>query len=208
MFTETYDAVNTLLSTVEADALSHVKVFLGIKDDNIDKDELLKSYINAASQGINEETKRELRSRTQTEFHTGDSTNVLIPYQYPITAVTSIHDDLGRDYAAETLIDSDDIVVMNDRLKMTIRLDGSVFTNGFAHGGNNIQLIYVAGFNPIPNDLRQACLELIKYWFQNTESNRSNIKTRSAGDGNITFEIDDWPMYTQRIIRNHKRKFL
>ena len=205
-FTETYDAVNTLLSTVEADALDHVKIFLGIEDT--DRDELLKFYINSASQGINEQTYRELRERTQTEFHTGDGSNVLIPYQYPVNSVTTIHDDLGRAYDAETLIDAGDIVVMNDRLRMTIRLDGSVFINGFAHGGNNIKLVYLGGLQPVPSDLQQACLELIKYFFQNTESNRSNVTTRSVGDGNLSLKVEDWPAYTLRIIERYRRKFL
>ena len=207
-FTETYDAVNTLLDATEVDALSRTKFNLGVADENTDRDKQITALINEASDAINTQTFRELRKRTSTEFHTGDGTNILIPDQYPIVSITTLHDDLGRVYDAGTLIDNGDLVIMENRNKQTIRRDGSRFLNGFAHGGNNLKLIYVVGLDPIPTDLRRACLDLIKYWWQNTEENRANITTRSAGDGNISVEVEDWPKYVTRTVERYTRKFL
>jgi hypothetical protein len=41
-------------------------------------------------------------------------------------------------------------------------------------GSRNIEVVWVAGFNPVPADLKVAALELTAHWFRNTQQQSAN----------------------------------
>lgn len=53
-------------------------------------------------------------------------------------------------------------------------------------GSRNVEIVWTAGFNPIPADLKVATLEMIKHWWVNTQQQSSN----RLGAGGAAQEYD------------------
>lgn len=52
----------------------------------------------------------------------------------------------------------------------------------FFPGSRNIEITYVAGFNPVPPDVWQATVDLVAYWWRNTQQGSAS-QVRPAGGG-------------------------
>ena len=196
-FNPTVDTVNQLVD------IDTVRAFVGAKSDDADQENMLKFYINSASWFCNEKTDRLLKSRALTEYYSGDGSNTLLTDQYPITALTNVYDDLDRVYGSDTEIDSDDLAIMPQGLAYKIIYDGGTFTSGV----RNIKIVYTAGYTTIPYDLQQACLEIIAYFFKNSDENRFGVTSRTVGDGSLTVETTNIPKSAMKILENYRKKW-
>jgi hypothetical protein len=94
-----------------------------------------------------------------TEYFDGKGKATIYPTYLPLTSITSIYDDLDRDYEAGDLIDDDYYVMYDNR----VALDGQRFANGL----KNVKLVYRGGYTATQlasddlSDLRQAaCMYL------------------------------------------------
>jgi len=183
--------------------LDTVNAFVNGNTGDAEQQKILTYYINSASAFCNLYTDRKLKSRALTEYYSGDGTNSIITNEYPITEITAIYDDLDRTYGSDTLIDSDNLAILPDGLAYKIVYDGGTFQVGI----RNLKVEYTAGYTSIPNDLQQACLEVIAYYFKNTEDNRFGVTTRTMGGGSVTIETTDIPKSALRILERYKRKW-
>jgi len=190
------DTDNQLVSV--DDALS----FIGIPSDDT-RMEKLQFYINAASWYCNKHTRRKLKSRSLTEYYNGDGTNVLLMKNYPITAITHIYDDLSRAYGSDTEIDSSNLVYMPEDLACKLVYDGGVFSVGI----RNIKAEYTAGYTTIPYDLRQACLELVAYYWKNTEEGRFGLISQQLADGSVRLETTTVPKSVLQVLDLYRKKW-
>lgn len=50
----------------------------------------------------------------------------------------------------------------------------------FFPGRRNIEVVYIAGFNPIPPDLWLGTMELVAWWWRNTQQASRNAPTRGS----------------------------
>lgn len=196
-FNPTIDTDNALTDQDTATA------FLNGDASDADQQKMITFYINKASSVCNLLTDRKLKSRSLTEYYSGDGTNTIFTNEYPITAITAVYDDLDRVYGSDTLIDSDDLAFLPDKLANRIVYDGGTFQNGI----KNLKVEYTAGYTTIPDDLEEACLEIIAYYFKNTEDGRFGVTTRTMGGGSITVETTDIPKSALRILERYKRKW-
>jgi len=196
-FNPSIDSTNALTD------LDTVNAFLNTDMGDAGQQRVLTSYINKASALCNLLTDRKLKSRSLTEYYSGDGTNSILTNEYPITAITAVYDDLDRTYGSDTEIDSDDLAYLPDGLAYKIVYDGGVFQVGI----KNIKAQYTAGYVTIPEDLEQACLEIIAYYFKNSEENRFGVTTRTMGGGSMTIETTDIPKSALRILDRYKRKW-
>ncbi len=73
----------------------------------------------------------------------------------PITSITSVHDDLDRNYGASTLLETTEYTFYEE--SGIVCRDGGLFQNGI----KNVQIIYVGAWTPatFPDDLE---LDVIK----------------------------------------------
>jgi len=117
-------------------------------------DEYIESLISVASSDIENYTGRKLRVRTyganglDAEIKNGTGTNKIYVDNYPITSVTSIHDDNERSFDAGTLKTAAEYMIWKDEGIIQLYSDavnGSKFSTGIA----NIQIIYTAGYGNI-----------------------------------------------------------
>lgn len=134
--------------------LSRLKEMMGIKVDDTTNDALLAEMIERVGKDLAGKCGRTFEyEATITEFHDGDGrARTLLVRRPPIVAVTTLHDDTGRDYLAAHLIDADDYVV--DKEAGLITLDGFAFATGL----QNIKVVYGGGYQVIPQDLEEAAL--------------------------------------------------
>ena len=132
--------------------LSRVKQHLN--KANTTNDDYLESLISIASADIESYTNRQLRVRTygvnglDAEYHNGDGSNKLYAKQYPIMSVTSVHDDVDRDFDSTTLKTATEYMVWKDEGIIQLLSDavnGSTFSTGIA----NLQLKYTAGYGTL-----------------------------------------------------------
>lgn len=105
-----------------------------------------------------------------TEFHDGEKDwDSIYTREFPISSVTSLHDDVDRAYGASTLLtENTHFLVYGDegRIQLIDSSGVSILTKreqGFFNPGfKNIRIIYVAGYTnnaAIPPSIRQACIE-------------------------------------------------
>lgn len=143
------------LTGSELTTTANVKEFLGIGTAVTDDDTFIQNLITRVSDDIEKECGRTFADATYTEYRSGDSTGLLLLDQYPINSITSIHDDIDRDYGADCLIDADDYSYYSD--SGIVELDGLTFCRGV----NNVKIVYNAGYTTIPTDLEQACIKRV-----------------------------------------------
>lgn len=96
-----------------------------------------------------------------TEYYSGNGERGYIYVKRPpIATVTSIHDDVDRDFDSTTLVDADYYVVFDDRVEMKY----SAFTKGL----KNIKIIYSGGYSTatLPADIRLAAMMQVAFVFK------------------------------------------
>ena len=166
--------------------LENVKESLSITDS--DNDSLLERLINAATELIESETGRRFKKTDHEE---------------------EIHDGIGKNLALENypILDSEDDVSNSDPVIKRIYSDGTDDTIdedsyrynkktgviyravGWPEGEDNISVDYTAGYDTIPADLEQACIDLVSYAY----NRRKNAGVKSEADGaySITYATLD-----------------
>lgn len=127
-------------------------------------------------------------------LYNGDGSDRLLLRQYPIISITSIHDDIDRQYNASDLLSSDDYYGEND--SGMIVLDGEVFTKG----KRNIKVLYQAGYKTIPEDLRGACEKLV---YADLIENTAGVNTAVSDE--VIYKPSKLRSAAFRIIDRYKR---
>lgn len=184
--------------------LAQGKTFLGIPTLETSHDSLVEDFINEASQMIETYCNRFLIQRTVIEYKNGNGRKQLILNQYPISSITSLHDDLNHSYGAETLIDASNYGIYGDQLNDNFYIER--FDSAFCRGQKNIKIVYVAGYllADIPADLKLACKIIIAFYYNKQQSKDWTTSTKSKGDENITV-IQGIPQSAIEILDKYKR---
>ena len=147
--------------------LADVKQWLGITDAL--SDALLTSLITRSSQGIRTWLARDLTEATLTENYDGTGTSRLSLRAFPVTAVSSvIVNGLVVPAASSPVVYG----YMFDKFGIYLTglnaVGGNLVPNMwvgsyFPRANQNVQVVYTAGFNPMPDDITQACIEQVGY---------------------------------------------
>jgi hypothetical protein len=138
--------------------LANVKEFFKITGTGMDA--LITNLIIRITKEIQNFCERKLFSDTYTQYYDGSGYQTLMVDEYPVTAITSIHDDDDHVYGTDTLIDSGDYIFNSgskNALSGLIKMDGSYFSRGT----ENIKIVYTAGYTTVPGDLEEACILMV-----------------------------------------------
>lgn len=160
---------------VRADALctlDQLELAIGVRTDELQKRE---QVIDNVTEAILDWTGRAIihnpgLATVTTEFHDGEADwDQLFTREFPISSVTSLHDDVDRVYGASTLLTENThfLVYADDGRIQLIDSSGiNILTKReqgfFNQGFKNIRIVYVAGYTDnaaIPQSLIQACVE-------------------------------------------------
>lgn len=161
--------------TIRVDALctlDQLELAIGVDTIELAKRE---QVIDAVTEAILDWTGRAIihnpgLGTVTTEFHDGEvDWDSIFTREFPISSVTSLHDDVDRVYGASTLLtENTHFLVYDDegRIQLIDSSGISILTKreqGFFNPGfKNIKLVYVAGYTnnaAIPPSLRQGCIE-------------------------------------------------
>ena len=166
--------------------LDDVKAFLGLEAPT--SDDLLNTLINNASAFIENYTNRVFAVTNYVEIRNGTG-NAKMPVQYaPITQLNSVKIN-DVDYTS--------YVKNTDNLIW--------FTNGniFPSGLMNVELNYMAGYDAIPSDVSQVCVDLVAYKFK--QKDRIGINSKTLGGEIVTFELRDIRVDIQNKLASYVR---
>ena len=158
----------------EFTTIDRLKTFLGITTTA--DDTLLTRLIAVATASIQAMTGRKLVYTTYTQkcYYKDDYLDVLLLDEFPAESITSIVDSNGN------TISADDYCLHSE--------DGMVYVEwladlSFLWWGDceYLTVTYLAGYETIPADLEQACIEYVKQMYSDRDLN-SNLSAEKLGD--------------------------
>lgn len=179
-----------------------VAQYIGLSDPSPDLD-LIDRLIDAAKDAIEAMTARSLSTATTyTEYHDAGRAYIYVRVP-PIVSITNLYDDAqtsARSIGSDDWIDDTDDSGQNYRAgKVELWNDESSF------GGDRLdaKVVYVGGWttSTIPQDLLQAWVELVSFWYNNTE--RTGIRSASQGGQSVQYDENHIPGPLQSVFRRY-----
>jgi uncharacterized phiE125 gp8 family phage protein len=202
------DALGTDVdSTVALVTLTDAKQYLKVTTSN--DDAILATLINSVSAWIQGYLKRNLVSKTYTEYYSGDGSNELILRNTPIVSITSIYVDSLRAWASDNLVDSTDYIIK----KGSGIVQAFNLLYGWTCGESNIKITYVAGYSigitggdgTLPHDIRLAVKRLLDLHYRMGYSQRKlDTQSESIGGMNTQFKDEDIPKDIKSMLDGYK----
>ena len=157
-------------------------------------DAMLARLITAASKYIQSWLNRTIASATYNETRDGNGGTRLFLGNYPVTAVASLSID-GITIPASPGPGQPGYVFN----QYAISVRGYTFTDDY----NNVVISYTAGFASVPQELAQACIDLIALRYR--ERDRIGLVSKGLAGETTTFSIKDMPSSVMTILNNYKR---
>jgi len=147
-------------------------------------DVLTQDLITKASFWVNKYTSRILAQQTFTEYYDGDGSDTLFLNNYPISSITTVHQDSDRAFGITTLVDSGDYFTYVDNRKLIG--DG----DSWDMGKQTIKVVYVAGYaiGSIPEDIVNAVTMLVDFWGKEYDAHRFGVTSTGSETSRITYE--------------------
>lgn len=180
--------------------LTEVKDHLGISDTS--QDSRIDKLITRASRRIMSFCDRRFIEETYTEYQHGRRSDSIVLRQWPAAKPTELYIDNSSEFAASTLIDSDDYNIMHDQL--VVLLNG----RRFHVGTRNIKVVYTAGylFANLPEDIVDNANRLVEYMYQMVEERRIGMRSKGK-QGESTSYVLDIPEFIQTGLMPYKRPY-
>lgn len=136
------------------------------------QDPTLQLIIDFASEWVQNEINRPVAPTQYTERHDGWAGSQIMLNQYPIIELVSATEFLSfggpielPESTPDNPVDGVQVNYLTGQLNRVFQ--GYSWPRPFFPGQRNVEITYVAGYNPIPPTLRIATLELIKWWWIN-----------------------------------------
>lgn len=160
--------------------LAEYKVYAGITSQT--QDTIINALIPRVSQLAKTICARAFNdyvNDAKVEVYSGGVTK-LVMSEYPLIALTSVEysADYGATYTA--LTEFTDFVVDSEDGHIT-----SISTEGFPKTINGYKVTYTAGFDPLPEDLKIAVMDLLSYYLKSDMAVKSQ---RNAGSNTVQVE--------------------
>lgn len=168
--------------------LADVRGWLGIKENNTSDDALLTRMITAASAWIDTYVSRPLAKASFTQTFDGvGGMRQCLPFG-PIVSVESVR--------------VDDIEIDSSRWRSDaygVILKGGWFTRGFG----NVEISYTAGYDPIPDDIVQCCIDIVAFNYRRRE--RIGHASKTLNGETTAFVTSDVPPECKAVLEQYKR---
>jgi hypothetical protein len=158
--------------------VADVKEELGI--EGTDDDDFIINLINRVTDYIDRYCKRTFNADDYSdEMHSGDDTNYLLPRYWPINSIVRIqHRKTTLNTDSWSTIDSKYYHIEGHNKEVVFK------TGIFTQGVNNYRISYNGGYSTIPEDLKMACIQIVKKFFNDRKG--SHLKSESLGEYSYT----------------------
>lgn len=187
--------------TTLATAKSHLAMPAATGPD----DARVELFINAATGRIEAFTDRRLKSRALVELFDGGRQNMLVPRQWPITAVGELRID-----ASHVFTDPSTLVAATE-YAVSAAGDAVVLVNGmaFPRGFSNVQLSFTGGYLTGTHDadlanLELACLWLVEWLFRHRHREDMGRTTANKGDESVGI-LAEMPKMIRELLDDYRR---
>ena len=175
--------------------LDEVRDYMGMTGSSSVVDDVLADLITRVTEGFHKDCGvTQFKATDHTEYYSGAGTIELFVINTPVNTIASIYEDSDWVYGEDTKIDEDTYAPLNNM----VVLKDSVFNIGI----RNIKITYNAGYNDIPGDLKQACIEETVRKFKKREN--VDIISKSGADGSFTKIQHGKLKDTIEILKNYK----
>lgn len=163
----------------------------------------VESLINRASAWANQYTGRLLKSRAITEYQDGPcGGDHIILRQFPVTSLTSVHDDPLRAFGASTQVAAGDIYL--DAENGTVELlNGVVLSSGKA----SVKIVYTGGYAAasIPADIQEAVLIYMGHTYRREHLDQKfGVSSETIGDRTTTYSKSDVPDKSKTLLAPYR----
>jgi uncharacterized phiE125 gp8 family phage protein len=152
------------------------------------EDTVLENMIDAASEAIEQYCRRGFHDTTYTEYHRGRETRNLILRQYPIISVTSVKS--GEDQETTLTAGTDYKITECAALGMIRHASETGWALDTLY-----QVVYVAGYETIPEDIAQACALWVAAWYaarSREHQSQASATATGAADGSYSTSSKAW----------------
>jgi hypothetical protein len=177
--------------------LQLVKEHLEIPLANTSQDTRLNLLIGVVSEHVEDYCQRTFAETTYSKQYDGTSQSDLVLDEYPVTSVTSLYIDNGRDFDSSALVDADEYELIEPN---ALRLHHG----RFPRGSLNVKVDYVAGYATIPNAIQYATLLIIEQLFRSNEDRRVGRNSVSKNGETVSY-IHGWPEEAINLLKSFKR---
>jgi uncharacterized phiE125 gp8 family phage protein len=184
-------------------SLSDARAWLKITAVDATVDAALESLINQISVAITNYVGRKFLQASYTEYYDGDGRDRVILNNFPVSALTSLHDDPDRQFGASTLIDTTNIIL--DSAAGIVRVYRG--KPSFLYGVANIKAVYTAGYTlaNIPHDIQLAARLTVADYYQSRYVNKRYRQTaETIADRTIQYQDAAFPPEAKQILEHHK----
>jgi len=176
--------------------LEEVKDFYGMTGSKQADDDLIEDLIDRITQLFQTYCGwSSFKAADYTEYIDGESTKYIFPINTPIISITSIHDDTDWVYGSDTLIENTEYRSVDERY--IVSKDSL-----FGRGDQNIKLVYRAGYETIPGDLKQSCIEEVTKRYKHRRD--IDIQAKSLDDGDATYSESAFLPATKEVLYKYK----
>lgn len=177
--------------------LDDVKLILGLSTSVSDMDDFIEDIITSKTVSItNYIGFKQILSADYTEYYDGNGSDLLFPYNIPLNTVTEINICSDWVWGSDTTVGSTDYRIVNNSY---IILKDTVFTTG----SQNVKLIYNAGYDTIPYDLKMVCIQECSRLYNEKES--IGIVTRTDSKGGVTRVEKGFMKQSIEVMDNYRR---
>jgi len=163
---------------------------------------MVEALITSASKWANNFTSRKLKARDLTEYYDGDNTSTLFLDNYPVNSITTVHQDSARAFGTSTLVSSTDYVYYRDGRRNLIGVGV-----GWSDGIQTIKIVYNAGYETVEEDLENAILMLVDYWYKSFDTHRFGVSSVGIADQRIDYE-SDIPQQIKNIVQPYVKQVI
>ena len=139
------------------------------------------------------------KSADYTEYVDGSYNKYMFLNNTPINSVTSIAEDSDWVWASDSTVASTDYRIIDSKYlvaKETV----------WARGDQNYKVIYNAGYDAIPLDLKQVCIEEVVRRYKHRKD--FDVVAKSLEDGTVTYSEKGLLTGTKQVLNKYKQNWL
>lgn len=183
---------------------ARVKLRLGLESTDTEQDTLLSIMVTRASADAERIMNRDAQAVSRTKaFDVSHGMLSLSLPAYPITTMTSVHNDVDRAFGSETLVATADYVSEAE--------SGVIwFEIGLIPGRQVMQVIWLGGMGTTSSDfiinypdVADAVDQRVCQLWQ--RRNEVGLQSVASAQGNVSVLTQDWPMDTLEVLYAHRR---
>ena len=134
-------------------SLDEVKNFLGMTGSIQLDDDLIEDLCDRVTEIFTSQCQRDtFKVKSYTDYYDGESSEYLFVNHLPLISIASINNDSDWVWGSDTLLSNTSYRIVDGKY---IVLNGDKFVKS----NQSIKVVYTAGYETIPNDLKQAAIE-------------------------------------------------